>query len=120
MISENTPLMSGETEMKVSYKAAIEILTSTPPIDYRAVCIELAKENPEEFVKACGRLPVETNASVDIEAHVRAAYLRYNGNLLEAVRMHRALTGSSLKEAKDWCDARAAAWSVPYPGEASS
>lgn len=78
------------------YRRAIDALMN-PHLDYRAIVVEFAKMYPAEFCKIAGG----TTTALDDE--ILALYK--SGRKVEAIKYHRATTGSNLKEAKDYCDA---------------
>ena len=81
---------------ELDYRRAIDALMN-PHLDYRAIVVEFAKMYPAEFCKIAGG----TTTSLDDEILT----LYKSGRKVEAIKHHRAVTGSSLKEAKDYCDA---------------
>lgn len=86
--------------MNEHYAKAIDILMGSP-VDFKAICIELAKQQPELFCTlAHGAAPSNDNAwHLEAIAHMRA------GNLVTAIKLCRQQTGFGLKEAKDIIDA---------------
>ena len=86
--------------MNEHYAQAIDILMGKE-VDFRAMCIELAKQNPELFCSlAAGAAPSKDNAW-----HKEAIAQIRNNHLVTAIKLCREKTGFGLKEAKDVIDA---------------
>lgn len=86
--------------MNQHYAQAIDILMG-PAVDFKAMCIELAKQNPELFCTlAAGAAP-----SKDHKWHKEAINFMRDNNLVGAIKLCREKTGFGLKEAKDIIDA---------------
>lgn len=82
------------------YAKAIDILMGRE-VDFKSMCIELAKQNPELFCTlAAGAAPSKDNAW-----HREAVQFMRNGNMVSAIKLCREKTGFGLKEAKDIIDA---------------
>lgn len=83
--------------MTDSYKQVIDILT-TADVDYKAIALELAKDNPGMFLRYHNKkrfVPQWIKEVID--------FLK-NEKKVEAIRTLRAETKIGLKEAKDICD----------------
>lgn len=101
-------LLMGFSERVMSqenYAKAIDILMAGD-LDYKGVCIELAKTDPTMFVKVA--VNNSKKGESDLEERARLLYLEKG--VVEAVKLYRNVTGASLKEAKDWVDARSPGW----------
>lgn len=86
--------------MNQHYAKAIDILMG-PAVDFKAMCIELAKQNPELFCSlAAGAAP-----SRDNKWHKEAIQFVRGQQMVSAVKLCREKTGFGLKEAKDIIDA---------------
>jgi len=77
------------------YKTVIDIITADD-IDYRAVSIEIAKDYPSIFIGAA------TKVKYDILKPVYE-YMR-EGKFVSAIKEYRNITGTTLKDAKEYCD----------------
>jgi len=87
--------------MNNHYAQAIDILMGKE-VDFRSMCIELAKQNPELFCTLAEKTAPTNNSNawhVEAIAHVRG------GNIVSAIKLCREKTGFGLKEAKDVMDA---------------
>jgi hypothetical protein len=87
--------------MNNHYAQAIDILMGKE-VDFRSMCIELAKQNPELFCSLAEKTAPVNNSNawhVEAIAHVRG------GNIVSAIKLCREKTGFGLKEAKDVMDA---------------
>lgn len=101
--------------LKEQYAKAIDILMSEE-FDPRAILIELAKTNPAALIEAEASL--RGSAVYVIERQVLEVYSAVKksevpGTIsakVEAIKKHRALTGSSLKASKDEVDAWEHKW----------
>jgi hypothetical protein len=82
------------------YAQAIDILMGTP-VDFKAMCIELAKQNPELFC----HLAAQAAPSKDNAWHKEALRFMREGNKIGAIKLCREKTGFGLREAKDIIDA---------------
>ena len=85
--------------MNNHYAQAIDILMGKE-VDFRSMCIELAKQNPELFCSLA-----EKNAPVSNVWHAEAIAHVRGGNIVSAIKLCREKTGFGLKEAKDVMDA---------------
>ena len=88
--------------MSKYYARAIEILSGE--VDYREICFKVAAKHPKMFIEAA----IGDKEKQMLDEHqkninsVRSAYESGVGNgLIAAVKKHRELYGSSLKDAKD-------------------
>jgi len=88
-------------EQKEAYGMAIDVLLDGE-VDYRRMCITLAKELPELFldVYAASRKSETTNAHRD-----KILELMRASKKVEAIKLHRTVTGLGLKDAKDAVEA---------------
>lgn len=75
------------------YKLALDII-SHDDIDWKKLCVEVAKENPEVLVKSSHNI---------IDIWKKEAYRLYvkEGQKIQAIKYCREQTGMSLKDAKE-------------------
>lgn len=89
--------------MNQHYAKAIDILMG-PAVDFKAMCIELAKQNPELFCSLVSTvsqaMPVKDN-----KWYKEAVQFVRGQQMVSAVKLCREKTGFGLKEAKDIIDA---------------
>jgi len=77
--------------------------------DWKTICIDIAKRSPETFLRAVTHVtsPPQRRYSADLDRlfleHI------HNGRKVDAIKMHRTIFNSSLKEAKDYVDSLIAA-----------
>lgn len=86
--------------MNQHYAQAIDILMGRE-VDFKAMCIQLAKQNPELFCQ----LVAKASPSKDHKWHKEAVSHLRAGNMVSAIKLCREKTGFGLKEAKDTMDA---------------
>lgn len=86
--------------MNNHYAQAIDILMGKE-VDFRSMCIELAKQNPELFCT----LAAKDAPSKDNAWHREAINHMRDNEMVTAIKMCREKTGFGLKEAKDIIDA---------------
>lgn len=79
-----------------SYIEAIELLINSD-VDYKKVCVALAKQYPDIFVNLAKPVPVASWAMAVVE-HLE------NSRYVNAIKQVRETNGNSLKEAKDIVD----------------
>jgi hypothetical protein len=86
--------------MNQHYAQAIDILMGRE-VDFKSMCIELAKQNPELFCTLAAKAAPSKDKAWHREAiaHMRA------GEMVSAIKLCREKTGFGLKEAKDVMDA---------------
>lgn len=82
------------------YQQAIRIF-SIDNFNAREVAIQLAQERPDLFLKYVNR--PDQQAKDELDALLRDTHTRLGR--VAAVKLHREKTGSSLKEAVDYCRA---------------
>ena len=85
--------------MNTDYKKAIDILTGPETIDYRKVCVELAKTDPAAFVRL-----VRGNTKAIVEWHNTLLRHIKENRPIDAIKLVREKTGFGLKESKDIVD----------------
>lgn len=82
------------------YKKIIEIFSNDyddyKQIDYKQICINLAKHHPDIFLNIHSLIPEANN-------YVQTEIIKcYSGtNLVECIKLYRQLTGAELKSAKE-------------------
>jgi ribosomal protein L7/L12 len=96
------------------YSEAIDLLTGKP-INYERFAVEVAKSSPSLFVKIAKSIQFEDEAPIarkrDLYEQENERINRYLVDLMrsnkkvEAIKAYRSMTGTGLKEAKDYCDA---------------
>ena len=91
--------ISGGEDNSGDYKKAIEII-STGNIDWKEVCIEIAKSHPRIFVESVRRnnaKPVSWEQQVKKQANSKH-------DKINAIKLCRSLSGMDLAEAKYWVE----------------
>lgn len=78
------------------YKEAIAILMSD--IDFKNICVELAKTNPSAFVKAAKLI----NPTINIDAELLE--LCRKNKKIAAIKLYREEKGADIKEAKNYVE----------------
>ncbi len=82
-------------------------IIGNPATDYKAIAIQVAIAYPTTFLK-CAKLSIKEFPMSNVE---KAVFPYINGGeLINAIKEYRSLTGSGLKEAKDACEALRAKW----------
>lgn len=85
-----------------AYPKAIDVLMGLKDTDYRGIVIELCKKNPSEFVRIVDASQHKPDpVTVEITEMLRKEPHRW----IQAIKRHRELTESGLKEAKDFVEA---------------
>ena len=97
--------------MVAEYSEAIEILANRS-MDYRRFAVEMAKYSPSLFVKIASQIGTSSRAGDDevlppndsrLDDAIISLMSRHQK--VEAIRLHRTMTGQGLKESKDHCEA---------------
>lgn len=93
------------------YAEAIEILAGADFNPHR-IAIELAKRHPAIFIECHkGSEPTEeAKVFKAVRDKFIEAFNRGGSYMVESIKLHRSMTGSSLKASKDWVDAHRAVW----------
>lgn len=89
--------------MHEAYCRVIDLIDAGT-INHRAVSMALAKMRPDVFLTIHDAVD-GTGANVEIQLDHELLDIMARGNLVEAIKHHRAVTGAGLKESKDYCDA---------------
>ena len=95
--------------MVAEYSEAIEILANRS-MDYRRFAVEIAKSSPALFVKVASQIGTSNRADdgegpFDQRLDDAIVSLMDRHQKVEAIRLHRTMTGQGLKESKDYCEA---------------
>ena len=80
------------------YAKAMDII-GDPTIDFRKICVNIAKSHPSVLVKASPKNSTQLDAQQKVKDCLEAS-----ANVIEAIKLYRRLTGLSLREAKDFVD----------------
>ena len=89
---------------------AIEILANRS-MDYRRFAVEIAKSSPALFVKIANQIGTSSRAGDDevlpddsrLDDAIISLMIRHQK--VEAIRLHRTMTGQGLKESRVYCEA---------------
>jgi ribosomal protein L7/L12 len=80
-----------------SYEAAIRALESVNEADYKRLVYEFAALCPNEFISVIEKVPSTDRKVIEV--------FRQTNSIISAIKEHRALTNSGLKESKDYVEA---------------
>jgi ribosomal protein L7/L12 len=106
--------------MHEAYCRVIDLIDAGT-INHRAVSMALAKMRPDVFLTIHDAVD-GAGASEELQLDHELLDIMARGNLVEAIKHHRTVTGMGLKESKDYCDAlkaRGVPNSVPSTAKAS-
>lgn len=82
------------------YQMAIDILM-TQDVNYKKIVIELAKKHPDIFIECMGQKQILTQLEFEILNILKRDHTTTSSPKIEAIKHHRTVASSSLKEAKD-------------------
>jgi len=84
------------------YAEAIRIITADG-VDYRALVHKIAIENPGAIVRVCRSAEKEAElAKRKMDKELRV--LLFEKSLIYAIKRHREITRSGLRESKEYCE----------------
>lgn len=86
------------------HKMAIDIIANNDAGALIKICVDIAKHNPANFVKAAERAIGYVYKEQQLPLAKRAAKLVKQRKKILAIKLVRAETGMNLKEAKDYVD----------------
>jgi hypothetical protein len=90
-----------EDQEREAYQQVIQLLIGgQESIDYKGICMTLAKSAPTVFMALHRSSVVKTNG-----LDTQLWDLMERGEKVQAIKLHRTETGMGLKESKDYCDA---------------
>ena len=84
------------------HKMAIDIIANNDAGVLAKICVDIAKHNPANFVKAAERAIGYVCKEQQAPLAKRAAELVKHNRKISAIKLVRAETGMNLKEAKDY------------------